>query len=82
MKKNKVSIKIFLEVKKACTKIWESYDNLNGYRDKKLSLLNSFTRKDENCIFFMLQMFHPVLRKAIISTFTETTKNYIKTLPL
>ena len=82
MKKNKVSIKIFLEVKKACTKIWKSYDNLNGYRDEKLSLLNSFKREDENCIFFMLQMFHPVLRKAIISTFTENTKNYIKTLPL
>jgi hypothetical protein len=48
--------KIFDDIKKNAIKIWNTYDNLGGYRDEKLNMIKDLKNIKDNA-WFMVGMF-------------------------
>jgi len=71
--------KVFDEIIEKCRLIWLSNftDSAQEYVDEKLDRLNAIKNEGAD-VMFALQMFHPVLRFAVIRNFSAEARDYVK----
>lgn len=67
------SDEIFEEVKSACIKIWETYDNTYGYVDEKLERVSGLNNIHDN-FMYMVSMFDHWNQKRLSEILSPTAK--------
>ena len=68
--------KYFDELKSACIKYWNTFDNTYGYATEKLNYINSLENVDGN-FMVMVKMFHPLAWEVIAKLLSLETRNHI-----
>ncbi len=70
------SNKIFEEVKKASTEIWETYDNQFGYVDEKVGRIKGINNIQDNTMY-MVAMFDHVNRAKLLDKLSDEAKSFV-----
>jgi len=68
--------KVFDEIKKVATEIWNTYDNQFGYVDEKMDRIKDLENIQDNA-WFMVAMFDSVNQAKLLSKVSQDTKYII-----
>jgi hypothetical protein len=69
--------KIFDEIKSASMIIWNTYDNIGGYRDEKIGIIEDIKNINDNA-WYMVAMFDMKNQNKLLSLVSEETSNMIR----
>lgn len=67
---------IFEEIKREAIKIWETYDNTDGYVDEKVGRIKDLPNVSDNAMY-IVAMFDWINRDKLLTALSEPAKEFI-----